>query len=104
MAGVLVFTESKDGKLKKVSREALTIGRKLAEAAGGDLIAFATDKTAAGDAGKYGAKKVYVADAGNKPIVCTARLIRSFWLKPRASFPMCHSSSLDRPSVMFPLF
>ena len=40
MAGVLVVTESKDGKLKKVSREALAIGRKLAEAAGGDLAAF----------------------------------------------------------------
>jgi electron transfer flavoprotein alpha subunit len=64
MAGVLVVTESKDGKLKKVAREALTIGRKLAEAAGGDLVAFATDKSVADDAGKYGAKKLYVADAG----------------------------------------
>jgi electron transfer flavoprotein alpha subunit len=60
MAGVLVFTESKDGKLKKASREALTIGRKLAEAAGGDLVAFASDSGAAAEAGKYGAKKVYV--------------------------------------------
>lgn len=60
MPGVLVFTESKDGKLKKVSREALTIGRKLAEAAGGDLVAFAGDTASAEEAGKYGAKKVYV--------------------------------------------
>src|SRR5689334_22974272 len=64
MAGVLVFTESKDGKLKKISREALSIGRKLAEAAGGELAAFAVDRGAAEEAGKYGAKKVYVADAG----------------------------------------
>src|SRR5215211_6791729 len=64
MAGVLVFTEIKDGKLKKASREALSIGRKLAEAAGGDLVAFATDAAAAGEAGRYGAKKVYVAAAG----------------------------------------
>ena len=61
MPGVLVFTESKDGKLKKASREALSIGRKLAEAAGGDLVAFATDASAADEAGRYGAKKVYVA-------------------------------------------
>lgn len=61
MAGVLVFTEIKDGKLKKASREALSIGRKLAEAAGGDLVAFATDAAAAEEAGRYGAKKVYVA-------------------------------------------
>jgi electron transfer flavoprotein alpha subunit len=63
MAGVLVFTESKDGKLKKVSREALSIGRKLAEAAGGELAAFSVERGAADEAGKYGAKKLYVADA-----------------------------------------
>ncbi len=61
MPGVLVFTEIKDGKLKKASREALSIGRKLAEAAGGDLVAFASDAAAADEAGRYGAKKVYVA-------------------------------------------
>ena len=60
MSGVLVFTEIKDGKLKKASREALSIGRKLAEAAGGDLIAFANDPGVAEDAGRYGAKKLYV--------------------------------------------
>jgi len=65
MAGVLVFTEVKDGKLKKVSREALTIGRKLAEAAGGDVAAFANDRSAAGDAGKAGAKKIFVANIGD---------------------------------------
>ena len=61
MPGVLVFTEITDGKLKKASREALSIGRKLAEAAGGDLVAFASDAAAAEEAGRYGAKKVYVA-------------------------------------------
>jgi electron transfer flavoprotein alpha subunit len=64
MAGVLVFIEVQDGKIKKVSREALSIGRRLAEAAGGDLAAFATDRAAADDAGRYGAKRVYVAGAG----------------------------------------
>ena len=64
MPGVLVFTESQDGKLKKASRQALSIGRKLAEAAGGDLVAFSADAGAAEEAGRYGAKKVYVANAG----------------------------------------
>jgi len=64
MSGVLVFTEVKDGKLKKTSREALSIGRKLAEAIGGELAAFATDATVAGEAGKYGAKKIFVAKIG----------------------------------------
>jgi len=60
MSGVLVFCEVSNGKLKKVSREALTVGRKLAEATGGELVAFADDRAAAEDAGKLGAKKLYV--------------------------------------------
>ena len=61
MPGVLVFCEVQDGKIKKTSREALTIGNKLAQAAGGDLVAFATDASVAADAGRYGAKKLYAA-------------------------------------------
>jgi electron transfer flavoprotein alpha subunit len=61
---VLVFCEVQDNKLKKASREALSIGRRLAEAAGGDLAAFANEVAVAGDAGRYGAKKLYVANAG----------------------------------------
>ncbi|HEY6843151.1 MAG TPA: electron transfer flavoprotein subunit alpha/FixB family protein [Thermoanaerobaculia bacterium] len=64
MSGVLVFTEVKDGKLKKVSREALAIGRKLAAAMGGDVAAFATDRAVAAEAGRYGAKKLLVANVG----------------------------------------
>ncbi len=64
MPTVLVFCEVQDNKLKKASREALSIGRKLAEAAGGDLAAFAVDRAAADDAGRYGAKKLYVTNAG----------------------------------------
>ena len=65
MSGVLVFTEIKEGKLKKASREALSIGRKLAEGTGGDLVAFANDAAVAGDAGRYGAKKLYVFAAAD---------------------------------------
>ncbi len=62
---VLVFTETKEGKLKKASREALTIGRRLAESAGGDLVAFAVDAAVAEEAGRFGAKKLFVAGAGD---------------------------------------
>jgi electron transfer flavoprotein alpha subunit len=65
MAGVLVFCEVREGKLKKVSREALSVSRKLAEQAGGDIVAFATDKSVAEDAGRYGAKKLYTANLGD---------------------------------------
>jgi electron transfer flavoprotein alpha subunit len=64
MAGVLVFCEVKDGKLKKASREALTVGRKLAEKTGGELSAFVAGgsaASAAAEAGRYGAKKLYAA-------------------------------------------
>ncbi len=61
MAGVLVFCEVKDGKIKKASREALSIGRRLAESAGGELVAIANDKSVADEAGRYGAKKLYAA-------------------------------------------
>jgi electron transfer flavoprotein alpha subunit len=64
MGGVLVFAEFGDGRLKKASREALTIGGKLAAAAGGELAAFATDSAAAGDAGRFGAKKLFVTPLG----------------------------------------
>jgi len=59
---VLVFTEVKDGKLKKASKEALTIARKLGA---GDVVAFATDAGVAEEAGKFGAAKVYVASVGD---------------------------------------
>lgn len=74
MPGVLVFTEIKDGKLKKASREALSIGRKLAEAAGGELMAFANDAAVAEDAGRYGAKKLYVVSGDYATETYTAAL------------------------------
>jgi electron transfer flavoprotein alpha subunit len=74
MAGVLVFCEIQDGKIKKSSREALTIGRKLADAAGGDLVAFAAGSgaaAAAGDAGKHGAKTLYAVADGQLDVYTT---------------------------------
>jgi electron transfer flavoprotein alpha subunit len=60
MTGVLVFCESKDGNLIKVSREALTVGRQLAGASGGDLAAFGQPGVEV-DAGRYGAKTLFAA-------------------------------------------
>ncbi|MBI2215444.1 MAG: electron transfer flavoprotein subunit alpha/FixB family protein [Acidobacteria bacterium] len=64
MADVLVICEVKDGKLKKSSREALTIGRQLAAAAGGSLNAFACGSSAAAaaaEAGSFGVATLHVA-------------------------------------------
>jgi len=43
MAGILVYCELKDGKMKKTSREALSIARKLAGSVGCDVVAVAVD-------------------------------------------------------------
>ena len=64
MGDVLVFVEVKDGKIRKPSREALSIGKKLAAQAGGNLVAFAAGSgasSASGEVGKFGAKKLIVA-------------------------------------------
>ncbi len=64
MPGVLVFCEIKDGKLRKASREALSIGRKLAAKTGGDLSAVAGGSDAgkvAEECGRYGAKAIHAA-------------------------------------------
>ena len=64
MANVLVICEIKDGKLKKASREALSIGRKIAEAAGGELQAAVLGASASSlgeEAGKFGAKTLFAA-------------------------------------------
>lgn len=61
---VLVLCEIADGKLKKASLQALTIGRRIAESAGAGLAAFATGPAAAGLAeqvGSYGATTLYAA-------------------------------------------
>jgi len=67
MAGVLVFLETKDSKIKKVSREALSIARKLAEGAGGDVIGFASDRAVAEEAGRHGAKRLFVTTGEYMP-------------------------------------
>ena len=60
MAAILVFLETRDGKIRKPSLEALSVARKL----GDEVVAFATDRAAADEAGRHGAKKLFVANAG----------------------------------------
>ncbi len=65
MSGVLVVIESRDGKLRKASREALSIGRKLAESWAGELAGFAADAGAADEAGRHGVRRLFVGEAGS---------------------------------------
>lgn len=57
MPTILVFIESKDGRIRKASLEALSIGRKL----GGDVVGLTGDRAIADEAGRHGVKRLFVA-------------------------------------------
>jgi electron transfer flavoprotein alpha subunit len=66
MSNVLVFIEQRDGKIRKASLEALTLGRTLAGKTGGALGAAIAGSGIGGlapELAAYGAAKVFVADA-----------------------------------------
>jgi electron transfer flavoprotein alpha subunit len=62
MANVLAVLEQRDGTLKRVSHEALTAGRMLADAVGGELhaILLGPSSVSGEGLGTYGADKVFV--------------------------------------------
>jgi electron transfer flavoprotein alpha subunit len=65
MSNVLVFIEQRDGKIRKASFEALTLGREVATKTGGALGAVVAGSGIAGlapELAAYGAAKVFVAD------------------------------------------
>jgi electron transfer flavoprotein alpha subunit len=63
MANVIAVLEQRDGTLKRVSHEALTAARTLADAMGGEVHALVIGPSGvSGDGlGDYGADKVFVA-------------------------------------------
>jgi electron transfer flavoprotein alpha subunit len=66
MSNVLVFIEQRDGKIRKASLEALTLGRTLAGKTGGAVAACVAGSGIGGlapELAAYGAAKVFVADA-----------------------------------------
>jgi electron transfer flavoprotein alpha subunit len=68
MAGIWVYTEHKDGKVKKVTFEILSEAKKLAEKKGEPLCAVLVGSAVeamASTVGSYGAQKVYCVEAGD---------------------------------------
>lgn len=64
--GIWVFTEQRDGEIKKVTYELLSAGRKVADSLGEELCAVLLGKGVSGLEGKlgeYGADKVYTVDS-----------------------------------------
>ncbi len=65
MSNVLVFIEQRDGKLRKSSLEALSLGHSLSKKSGGALAAVIAGSgigSLASELAAYGAAKVFVAD------------------------------------------
>jgi electron transfer flavoprotein alpha subunit len=65
MSNVLVFIEQRDGKIRKSSLEALTLGHSLSKKSGGALAAVIAGSgigSLPGELAPYGAAKVFVAD------------------------------------------
>jgi electron transfer flavoprotein alpha subunit len=65
MGNVLIVCEQKDGKLRSATLNAFTFGKKMAAAAGGDLLAVVVGSgigEAAKEAARYGLKKVIAVD------------------------------------------
>jgi len=68
MGGIWIFAEQRDGELKKVSFELLTVGRNLADRAGEELVALLLGsgiEMFAPELAKYGADKVFLADSAD---------------------------------------
>ncbi len=64
--GIWVFTEQRDGEIKKVTFELLSAGRKLADELGEELCAVLFGKDVnqmAGKLGEYGADKVFMVES-----------------------------------------
>lgn len=64
--GIWVYAEQRDGKVKKVTYELLSAGRKVADSLGEELCAVLPGKGVAGLAaalGEYGADKVFVLES-----------------------------------------
>ncbi len=55
---VLVYTESEEGKLKKIALEAVSYAKGIADAMGGSVTAVAVNTSDTSELGKYGASKV----------------------------------------------
>lgn len=67
MAGIFAFAETRDGEIRKVSQEVVTAARTLADALGTEVHAVVLGgsgvASAAGELGRYGADKVFVAES-----------------------------------------
>ena len=93
MAGILVYAEHKDGKIKKVAFEILSEAKKLAEKKGEPLCAVLIGSGVEGMAavlGSYGAEKVYCVEADGLGTYTTGGFAKA----------LCDLVQQEKPSIV----
>jgi electron transfer flavoprotein alpha subunit len=93
MAGIWVYAEHKDGKVKKVTFEILTEAKKLAAQKGGPLCAVLIGSGVEGMAstvGSYGADKVYCVEADGLGTYTTGGFTKA----------LCDLVQQEKPSIV----
>jgi electron transfer flavoprotein alpha subunit len=93
MAGILVYAEHKDDKVKKVAFEILSEAKQMAEKKGEPLCAVLIGSGVEGMAptlGSYGAQKVYCIEAGNLGTYTTGGFAKA----------LCDLVQQERPSIL----
>src|SRR4030042_964840 len=93
MAGIWVYAEHKDGKVKKVTFEILTEAKKLAAQEGGRLCAVLIGSGVEGMAstvGSYGADKVYCVEGDNLGTYTTGGFTKA----------LCDLVQEEKPSIV----
>ncbi len=93
MAGILVYAEHKDGKIKKVAFEILSEAKKLAEKKGESLCAVLIGSGVEGLAaalGSYGAEKVYCVEADGLGTYTTGGFAKA----------LCDLVQQEKPSIV----
>jgi len=93
MAGIWVYAEHKDGKVKKVAFEILSEAKQMAEKKGEPLCAILIGSGVEGMApilGSYGAQKVYCVEAGDLGTYTTGGFAKA----------LCDLVQQEKPSIL----
>jgi electron transfer flavoprotein alpha subunit len=93
MAGILIYAEHKDGKVKKVTFEILSESKKMAEKKGEPLCAVLIGSGVEGMAatlGSYGAQKVYCVEAADLGTYTTGGFTKA----------LCDLVQQEKPSIV----
>lgn len=90
---VLVYTESSEGKFKKVALEATSYGKKIAEQLGSNLVALTINSDNPSELSNYGAEKIVSVKSVSNNSKVIANIIKQVALKESATVVIIDSSA-----------